>query len=372
MFVILGNKIFSGIKDELTIETDRVNPLNKVDDFICQHSGEHILCFLSYDLKNSIEELYSDNKDHIQFPIIKCIIPSKIESYNSLDDISEKEQTSDQEQILFEPELNKEDYLTYIQKIKKHIQLGDIYETNFCYQWNSKAISFNGLSIFKKLSSLTEAPFSIYANLGNHIIISASPERFIKKTGNKLLSQPIKGTAKRGTDENEDGYIIEQLKKDPKERTENIMIVDLVRNDLSKIAVKNSVKVDNLCSVHTFKNIHQMISDVSCEIKKGTLFSDVIKATFPMGSMTGVPKIKAMELMEKYESSKRGLYSGSIGLISPNGDFDMNVIIRTLLYNKTNHCLSFSVGGAITMESDPEKEYEETLTKASSILEACK
>jgi len=372
MFVILGNKLFSGTKDELTIETPHANSFNELDRFIRLHNGEHILCFISYDLKNSIENLHSNNKDHILFPIIKCIVPISIESFVSLEKITEKFQGPDQGQILFEPELNKEEYQSYVKKIKGHIQLGDIYETNFCYQWKSKASSFNGLSVFNKLKNLTEAPFTVYADLDDHIIISASPERFIKKTGNQLLSQPIKGTAKRSKNKKEDLAIVQQLKKDPKERTENIMIVDLVRNDLSKIAVKNSVKVNNLCSVHTFKNIHQMISDVSCDIKKGTSFSEILKATFPMGSMTGVPKIRAMELMEKYESSKRGLYSGSIGMISPNGDFDMNVIIRTLLYNKKNHYLSFNVGGAITMESDPAKEYEETITKASSILEACK
>jgi len=371
MFVILGNKLFLGIKSELSINNPNINSLNELDQFIEQHKGEYMLCFISYDLKNSFETLKSDNDDNIQFPVIKCIVPAEIKTLSSLNDLIDKNLPK-HEEIIFQPALNKEEYQTCINKIKQHIQLGDIYETNFCYQWTAKTTSFNGVSIYKKLKQLTEAPFAVYADLEDHIVISASPERYLKKTGEQLLSQPIKGTARRGRNKKEDNTILEQLKNDPKERTENIMIVDLVRNDLSKIAVKNSVKVKNLCAVHTFKNIHQMISDVSCTLKEGILFSEVLRATFPMGSMTGVPKIRAMKLMEKYESSKRGLYSGSIGLISPNGDFDMSVIIRTLLYNKKNQCVSFSVGGAITIDSDPLKEYEETITKASSILEACK
>ena len=371
MFVITGNKLFLGKKDELSIDHPDNNSFSQLDQFIAKNKGKHIICFLSYDLKNTIEKLSSKNSDPIQFPSIKCIVPVEMKELHKLEDVF-TEATIGKQNIEFQPSINKQEYLDIIHKIKQHIQLGDIYETNFCYQWNAKVNNFDGRSVFLKLNKLTEAPFAVYAELDDHTIISASPERYLKKTGDELLSQPIKGTAKRGKNDHEDKAILQQLKNDPKEKTENIMIVDLVRNDLSKIAKTNSVKVENLCKVHTFKNIHQMISDVSCRIEPNNTFSDIIKATFPMGSMTGVPKIRAMKLMEKYENSKRGLYSGSIGLISPNGNFDLNVIIRTLLYNKKNQCLSFNVGGAITMDSDPLKEYEETITKASSILEACK
>ena len=171
--------------------------------------------------------------------------------------------------------------------------------------------------------------------------------------------------------ESSDNQIKKELRENAKERAENIMIVDLVRNDLSKIAKRDSVKVEELCQVYTFKNIHQMISTISCDMKKNVTFSDIIKATFPMGSMTGAPKLRVMELMDKYEPSRRGLYSGSIGLIKPNGDFDLNVVIRTLIYNKAKQLLSFHVGGAITIQSSAEEEYEETLTKAASLFKAC-
>lgn len=191
----------------------------------------------------------------------------------------------------------------------------------------------------------------------------------MNRDGNRLLSQPIKGTSRRGATPEEDEALKKELQENPKERAENIMIVDLVRNDLSKIARPKSVTVDELCGVYTFETVHQLISTVSCEVEETTSFTDIIRATFPMGSMTGAPKVRAMELIEEYEAFKRGLYSGTIGYISPNGNFDLNVVIRTLLYNKVQKYLSCSVGGAITINSDPEKEYEECLVKVQRILD---
>ena len=218
---------------------------------------------------------------------------------------------------------------------------------------------------------LTNPPYGFYADLEKHHIISASPELFIKKRANKLYSSPIKGTQKRDLDPIKDQLLKKQLKDSLKDQAENNMIVDLVRNDLSKIALKSTVKMEELRKVYTFKNIHQMISTISCEISENEKISNILKASFPMGSMTGAPKIKVMQIMEDYEVSKRGLYSGSFGIIYPNGDFDFNVIIRTLIYNKANHLLSFHVGGAITIDSDPNLEYEETLIKAEALFKAC-
>lgn len=218
---------------------------------------------------------------------------------------------------------------------------------------------------------LTNPPYGFYADLEKHHIISASPELFIKKRANKLYSSPIKGTQKRDLDPIKDQLLKKQLKDSLKDQAENNMIVDLVRNDLSKIALKSTVKMEELRKVYTFKNIHQMISTISCEISENEKISNIIKASFPMGSMTGAPKIKVMQIMEDCEVSKRGLYSGSFGIIYPNGDFDFNVIIRTLIYNKANHLLSFHVGGAITIDSDPNLEYEETLIKAEALFKAC-
>ena len=368
MFVILNKKIYSGIDSELKLYSRSKDIFSKIDSFLSNNSSKTILSFLSYDLKNNIENLDSNNKDNTNFPLVHLIVPKTISK------LEEKKinVSNNKTEVLFKPEFSKREYVSKISNIKKHIQNGDIYETNFCYSWNAKAVNFNALEVYKKLYTITEAPFSVYADLEHHQIISASPERFLLKQGSTLTSQPIKGTAKKLDDKSKDKQAIINFQKSQKERSENIMIVDLVRNDLSKIAKKSSVKVDALCKLNSFKNIHQLISTIKCELKENVSFSDIIKATFPMGSMTGVPKIKAMELMDKYENTKRALYSGSIGVILPNGDFDLNVVIRTLIYNKNNSHLSFFTGGAITMESCPDKEYEETLVKAKAILDACK
>ena len=191
----------------------------------------------------------------------------------------------------------------------------------------------------------------------------------MKKTGDKLMTQPIKGTAKRHTDKAEDELLKQALMADPKERAENVMIVDLVRNDLSKVATKNSVFVDELCGIYSFETVHQMVSTVSCQLKENTTIKEILRATFPMGSMTGAPKVSAMQLIEEFEDFKRGIYSGSIGYIDPQGDFDFNVVIRSLFYNKAKKTMTCDVGGAITIQSDPEKEYEECLTKVKRILD---
>jgi para-aminobenzoate synthetase component 1 len=203
--------------------------------------------------------------------------------------------------------------------------------------------------------------------MNHQFLLSASPERYLRKDGNKIISQPIKGTAKRLKSKLDDEKIASDLAKDTKERSENVMIVDLVRNDLSKSAIKGSVKVEELCKVYSFKQVHQMISTVVCEIDEKIAPIQVLKDTFPMGSMTGAPKVSAMNIIEKYENTKRGLYSGAVGYFTPNGNFDFNVVIRSILYNQEKKYVSYSVGSAITAKSNPEKEYEECLLKAKAM-----
>lgn len=367
MKTVIGENYYAGILDDLIINQDDDDVFEKLEVFLKKNKDKTKLLFISYDLKNKIEKLNSRNDDKIKFPVIRCVVPEKIFSKKKFVNLNKLENKS----IKFIPELNKEDYLKKIEKVKSHIQKGDIYETNFCYNWEAKGKINNPYKVYQKLEELTKAPFSVYSEVGDHVIISASPERFIKRRGDKLISEPIKGTSKRSKNKEIDSQLIKDLRNDPKERSENVMIVDLVRNDLSKVAKENSVNVEKLCEVNTFENIHQMISTVSCNVEKETSFSKILKALFPMGSMTGVPKVKAMELMEKYELTKRGLYSGAIGVMKPSGDFDLNVVIRTIIYNKANDFISFKVGGAITIKSKPEKEYEETLIKAEALLKAC-
>ena len=226
------------------------------------------------------------------------------------------------------------------------------------------------VEIYKKLCEFSQSPFSAFCRIKEHYIISASPERFLKKEGAKIISQPIKGTIRRGKDQQEDTYLKERLLHDPKEVSENVMIVDIVRNDLSHFAKKGSVKVDELFGIYSFGRVHQMISTVSALLDDESHQIDAIEHAFPMGSMTGAPKVKAMQLIEKFETRKRGLYSGALGYFKPGGDFDFNVVIRSILYNQTKQYLSFHTGSAITYGSDAEKEYSECLLKAHAMVDA--
>jgi para-aminobenzoate synthetase component 1 len=266
---------------------------------------------------------------------------------------------------------SKDTYLQKINMIKEHIQNGDIYEMNYCQEFFIENANCSPQDIYERLNLLAQSPFSCLLNLRNINIMCASPERFLKKTGSNILSQPIKGTSRRSEDPKEDMFLFEKLSNSVKDKTENVMIVDLVRNDLSMTAEKSSVKVDDLCSVYPFNQVYQMISTVSSKIDltKYT-FSDVLETNFPMGSMTGAPKHSAMRIIEKFEETKRGVFSGSVGYIDPDGDFDFNVIIRSIIYDSVKKYLSVSVGGAITNKSIDIEEYQECLTKATLMFNA--
>jgi len=355
--------------------------------FLDQHQGNYIFGYLTYDLKNKIEiQLTSSNEDLLEFPIAHFLVAKHVLEYkeSTLNYFGELDETSitslfefdkptietHKSAIQLKPKTGKEEYLKNVKTILSDIQFGNIYEMNYCVNFSANDAELNAFETFVRLNEIADAPFSAYLNLGDHFIMSASPERYLQKMGIYLKSEPIKGTARRGKNSEEDQAIIETLKNDPKERAENIMIVDLVRNDLSKIATKKSVKVDELCEVKSFKTVHQLVSTVSCKMKPTTNFTDVIKATFPMGSMTGAPKIAAMEIAEKTENFRRGLYSGTIGYINPLGDYDFNVVIRSILYNRNKKVVSCSVGGAITINAKPENEYDECLLKLQALQQA--
>ena len=374
-----------GSEKEIVCTSQNIN-LAKLNDFI-SIPDKWKFGYLSYDLKNKFENLSSENIDELEFPDFHFFIPKtlfKIEKdtinlvygdMSLLSNVKEVFLTHKEVQttpIKLTPRITEEDYLSKIRSVKEHIQKGDIYEMNFCYELFNDNVEMDPFEIYKKLNELTDAPFSCFGNFDNKHILSASPERYIRKTGQQIISQPIKGTIARGTNQIEDLKQIENLKTNQKERSENIMIVDLVRNDLSKIAANNSVKVEELCGIYSFETVHQMMSTISAAIKPQITFLDILTATFPMGSMTGAPKIRSMELIEEYESTKRGVYSGCVGYVKPDGDFDFNVIIRTLLYNSRKKYLSCMVGGAITSKSNEKEEYQETLLKAKAILQALK
>ncbi|WGQ08687.1 anthranilate synthase component I family protein [Pedobacter gandavensis] len=337
----------------------------------------------SYDLKNEDEQLQSNHADFHQFPDLFFFVPQYMIAWKDgqaevifgdaelLETIScfEIPEVKTYPALDIQASMNKESYLEKIKQLHQHISRGDIYEITYCQEFFAENAEIDPLYVFEQLNALSPTPFAGYFKIYDQYILSASPERFLCKRANKLISQPIKGTAKRSREANTDEQIKQDLSQNIKEQAENVMIVDLVRNDLTKSALKGSVKVEELFGIYTFPQVHQMISTISCELAPDLHFVEAIRNTFPMGSMTGAPKIRAMELIEKYELSKRGAYSGSFGYLSPEGEFDFNVIIRSILYQKSSKHLSFQVGGAITYAADAHDEYEECMLKASAIIQ---
>lgn len=285
-----------------------------------------------------------------------------------VEDVVTKKNTREKRNILLKSNTTKETYYDKINQLKKHIQLGNIYEINYCISFFAEDITLSPLELFFDLHALAKAPYAALLKLENDFIISASPELFLKKEGDLLFTKPIKGTIKRGQTEAEDLALKNHLHHNIKERTENVMAVDVARNDLSQIAQKGSVQVNKLYNIETFETVHQMVSTVSCNIKEGKGFKDIIEATFPMASMTGAPKLRAMTLIDAFEDFERKTYSGAMGLIDEKGDFTLSVIIRSIFYNQETKHLSLAVGGAITYLCEAEQEYEECLLKAQGLL----
>ena len=339
------------------------------------------LGFISYDLKNKFENIESNNPSGVGVPDFYFFEPEvslecgrdgslNLKKFNvSPPDVSDFN-------IRFTADLNwkckteKSIYIENVNKIRSQIENGDFYEMNYCIEWEAEnTVGFNPYEAFFKLNTVSPAPFAAFFKYNQKYFICSSPERFIQKKQHKIISQPIKGTRKRDKDLQVDLRIIHELECAEKDRSENIMIADLVRNDLSKICKNGSVKVDELCKIYSFSHVHQMISLVSGEIEGDPKFLEILRATFPMGSMTGAPKIMVMQEIERYENFRRGLYSGSIGWFC-NGDFDLNVVIRSLQFNAKDDTLIYNVGGAIVYDSDAESEYDECETKAAGIIAA--
>ncbi|MGI4751503.1 MAG: anthranilate synthase component I family protein [Janthinobacterium lividum] len=366
--------------DELKVDAD--TSFIDLKSFRQKYPNQWLPGFLSYDLKNEVEDLTSENPDQLQFPQLYFFVPKHIlilrndqleiisaEAEKIWEEIEATEiSPAEKVSLQIKPKISKEGYLKKVNQIKQHIVRGDIYETNFCQEFYAENVEINPISVFEELNALSPTPFACYFKAYDKHILSASPERFLAKRKQQLISQPIKGTASRAASLQEDERQKNLLKNSIKEKAENVMIVDLVRNDLTKIAVPGTVAVEELFGVYSFRQVHQMISTVTATLATNIDLIDAIKSAFPPGSMTGAPKLRAMQLAEEFEVSKRSIYAGSVGYFSPDDDFDFNVIIRTILYNSTQRYLSFQVGSAITFQSEPEAEYEECLLKASAML----
>lgn len=379
--------------DALTaLKTDASNAFEDLKGYQNQ-TNDWLFGYLSYDLKNDVEQLTSKNVDKLEFPDLYFFQPKRIIrvlnntiefdylkvvgdeielDFKAILDLTLDTYTNNQKQdksLSIKMRIFKDEYFKQVSKMLSHIHRGDIYEANFCQEFYVENQLIKPLKVYQRLSEISKAPFGAFLKLNDKFLLCASPERYLKKEGLKVISQPIKGTAKRSKDKEEDLKLKYDLAHNEKERAENIMIVDLVRNDLSKYAHKGSVQVEELCKVYTFDQVHQMISTIVAEVPQTVNPVDLIKSTFPMGSMTGAPKLSAMQIIEDLEAFKRGLYSGAVGYFTPENDFDFNVVIRSILYNATKPYISFAVGSAITANATPEHEYQECLLKAKAMRE---
>lgn len=367
-----------------TFNTENGNTFEALEKFKAKYPEQWMLGFFSYDLKNEIEQMETLFPNRLDFPDAYFFIPRtvihfhygkiEIEAPHPEEIFKEIQQTILHKEefttpnIVFQARLSKDKYFDAFDNMMQHIRRGDIYEVNLCQEFFAEQAEIEPLKLYNQLNSISPTPFSTFFKQDDKFILSASPERFMAKRGTSLLSQPIKGTARRGDTEEEDSAIIDKLRNNPKEIAENVMIVDLVRNDMTRSALPGTVAATRKLEVHTFKQVHQLISTITCTQHPQISDIQVLKNAFPPGSMTGAPKISAMQLCDRYENSRRGIYAGTVGYFAPNGDFDFNVIIRSLLYNSSRKYLSFHTGGALTIDADPETEYQECLLKASALL----
>lgn len=367
-----------GIKDFIAINNTCFDELAIFRD---KHVGQYIFTQLHYDLKNELENLSSTHKNNIGFEQLIAFVPAQIlvidaqgncligeDLAATLLNKSKQLLATDDAPVIMQAMVNKQAYINNVEQVKKHILEGDVYELNYCTEFYNNTAHINPYQIYHKLKELSPVPFGAFFKWNNNYLLCASPERFLTKINDKVYSQPIKGTSPRSADYEEDEAQKQFLITSEKERAENLMIVDLVRNDLAKTAQTGTIKVEELFGIYSFKQVHQMISTVSAVPKTEVSDVEIIKQAFPMGSMTGAPKIMAMQLIEQYENTKRGLYAGAVGYFAPNGNFDLNVVIRSLQYNANTQYLNFEVGGAITYDSVAENEYQECIVKASAMI----
>ncbi len=366
-----------------TKKNDKI--FDALDDYLKTNPNSWLFGCFGYDLKNELENLNSNNLDfqeapnislfspeililfHKDLSSIEIIAPNPTDLWDRLLESDVPKLKSEVMNLNIQKRISKEDYIETVKIIKNHIIDGDVYEINYCQEFYSENADLDPVSVFFKLNQLNPSPFAAFYKFNHHSIICASPERFLHKNKSLMISQPIKGTIRRGMNPEEDILLRDELYNSEKDRAENVMIVDLVRNDLGRCAKIGTVEVEELFGIYSFPQVWQMISTVKAEVEDSVNLVSIIKAAFPPGSMTGAPKVISMKLIERFEKSKRGVYSGALGYFSPGGNFDFNVLIRSIFYNSDLKRLSFQTGGAIVYDSDPEKEYEECLLKAKAM-----
>lgn len=364
-------------------KTKSPNPFKELEAFRQRHQ-DWLFGHLSFDLKNKLEDLQSRHPNTMEWEDIQFFIPEtvlflkegiwRVESYryrNSeelMADLPQPLAPAEEASLQFEPQISLKTYLEDIEALKAELQYGNIYEINYCTLFEARG-TMRPFARYQYLKARHQAPFEAFYRDGDRYLLCFSPERYLRKKGTELISQPIKGTAARDQDPIKDQEQKAHLLSSEKERAENVMIVDLVRNDLSRTAQKNSVSVPELFGLYSFKAVHQMISTVRSELDEDRYsLEDALRYSFPMGSMTGAPKLSALKLIDRHEHFRRGLYSGSVGYIDPKGNFDFNVVIRSIQYHAKKKIAQVGVGSAITIHCDPKAEYTECLLKAEKVI----
>ena len=377
--------VAAGVQDAIAANAGEA-ALQQLQHFIERYAHNWIFGHLGYGLKIETEPSNSaiftpvDGFPDMQFFVpetvvriqattatVECLHEQPEAVWQKIISVSVSTSTTVAPSVVLQPLLTKNEYLETVHKLQQHILRGDCYEINFCLPFVAEKVTMDPVAVFEKLCQVSPMPFACFYRQQQQYLLCASPERFLQKTGNHISSQPMKGTAPRHAEPVLDTEQLRILQTSQKERSENVMVADLVRNDLSKICDEGSVHADILFGIQTYPQVHQMVSTISGKIKENISFTDIIRATFPMGSMTGAPKKRVMELIDEYELRFRGLFSGSVGYINPEGDFDFNVVIRSLLYNASTQQLQYFAGSAITFYSQPEQEYEEVMLKTKAV-----
>jgi len=375
-----------GIQDSVSVSGSEA--LNSWKAFRTRNANTYQFGYLGYDLKNAIEPTLSSHlPDYVGLEDLYFFVPETViqfykdrvciessamdpeliwQTINNWKPVEHQQQAVGQ----FKHRTDASTYFSDIAALQEHLRLGSIYEINYCQEFYLENCQLSPLQLYQAVNEVTKAPYSAFLKLDEKYVLCCSPERFLQKKGSQLIAQPIKGTSKRNKDVALDEELKLQLQQSKKEQAENVMIVDLMRNDMARCGKVGTTKVEDLFGVYTFKTVHQLISTISTQLDSDQTIEDILPFTFPAGSMTGAPKISAMKLIEHYEKVKRGLFSGSIGYITPSNDFDFNVVIRTLIYNQERAYLSLQTGGAITLDSTAAEEYAESLLKAEALMNA--
>lgn len=339
------------------IAAEHIDEVLSVLEFAERESnvGSYVALMLSYEAAPAFDPVFAVHEPS-QFPLAWAAAFSDISDIQPATRavISAKSWT---------PRVERDEYDNAVTQIRELIAAGDTYQVNYCFPMNS-TFSDDHYAWFRSLCLAQGAEYSAYIDLGRYKILCLSPELFFKRRGNQVITKPMKGTIRRGRWSKEDEGLAQSLKCSVKDRAENVMIVDLLRNDLGKLSIPGSVRVSSLFDVERFETVWQMTSTVESTLRDRTTLSELLQALFPCGSITGAPKIRTMEIIRELERFPRGVYTGAIGLLQPGGDCVFNVAIRTVVIDTESNEATFGVGGGITIDSTAEQEYEECLVKS--------